>query len=364
MKRIILISVILAFLFQAGTVQADKAQVAFSIQKARSFIEKVKIRGEEIKTSADELDRAKKLLDQAEEALKKNTSILGNLKKEAEPLIQYYVEAAEIHSAIVWSRMERISQEKENARLEKVIPDTEAKIKVISDKNTEIKRLKEELSQPRKDISAKSSEISRLKKEKTDLTEQLASLKTEKENLSGKIDALNGVVASVRKDLTEKIKTVEDLTLENKRLKEQKGTDVVTLNRRVDYVKALGKFNYLSKISEKGYTLIVPRKDLIKTTSKGAVLSGGSDHLAVKLAEFMKSFPGSKLEVDVHGAGSPAKNEDRKATEAMATLLKKAFVKGGVAQSAIHATGSGSSEPIFSKSSIEENRRVEITFYE
>lgn len=371
MKKTLFVFILLAFFSQTAIAHADKSQAAFSIQKARTLIEKIKIRGEEIKAPTDELEKAKKHLDQAEAILKKNTSLLGSLKKEAEPEIQYYVEMAEINAAIVFSRLEKIGQEKENARLEKLIPDLESKIKVFADKNAEIKRLKEELSQPRKDISSKSSEIALLKKEKAGLAEQVSKLKTEKENLNGKLEALNGVVASVRKDLSDKIKAAEDLTLENKRLKSNLQEDVValgskvqSLNRRIEYVKALGKFNCLSKISEKGYTLILPRKDLIKTTAKGPVLAGGGEQLAAKLAEFVKAFPESKIAVDVHGAGTPARNEDRKATESMAGLLKKAFVKDGVSESVITATGSGSGELIYSKGAVEENRRVEITFHE
>ncbi len=322
MKKIIFAFIIAAFFFQAGIVQADKSDAVFAIQKARSAIEKVKIRGEELKAPTDELEKAKKQLDQADAVLKKNTSLLGmgGLKKEAEPEIRYYVEMAEINTAIVSSRLEKIGQEKENARLEKLVPDLESKIKVFADKNAEIKKLKQELSQPR----TKSAEAAQLKKENTELAAQLAKLKAERENLSGKLG---------------------------------------NLNRNVEYVRALAKFNYLSKISDKGYTLIVPRKDLFKTTSKGSVLAPGAEQFAAKLVEFIKAYP-SKIELDVHGAGSPAKTEDRKATEKMADVLKKALVQSGVSESAIRANGFGSSEPIFSKTAVEDNRRVEITFYE
>lgn len=322
MKKIFFLTIIAVFFFQAGPVQADKTQAVFSIQKARSAIEKVKIRGEEMKASIDELEKARKQLDVADAVLKKNTSLLGmgGLKKEAEPEIQYYVEMAEINTAIVASRLEKISQEKENARLEKQIPEIESKIRVFNDKNAQIKKLKEELSQPR----TKSAEVAMLKKENTEMADQLAKLKTERENLSGKIG---------------------------------------NLNRNVEYVKALAKFNYLSRLSERGYTLIVPRKDLFKTTSRGSVLAPGAEQFAAKLAEFVKAYP-SKVEVEVHGAGGPAKNEDRSATESMASMLKKTFIQNGIGESKITATGSGSSQPIFSKGGVEDNRRVEITLYE
>jgi len=333
MRRLIYLSIIPILLLGAGIAQADREQAAFAIQKAKAFVAKVKAKSEEMKASAEDMKKAQDFIGQAEATLKAHTSILGTLKKEAEPDVLYHAEMAEISASIVLSRLEKISQEKEYERLEKMVPEVEAKIKIFNDKNAEIQRLTEELKKP------------------------------------------DAVLAAARKDLADKTKAVEDLTAENRRLKEemkaletQKGSDIVEMraklqsaNRNLEFQQALAKGDYLTRWSEKGAAIIVPRKDLLKMTAKGPMLAPGGEALASKFAELEKAFPEAKFKINVYGFGSPAKYEDKKATDAMAELLRKAFITKGINESAVEATGKGSSSPLFSKGAVEENRRVEIT---
>jgi len=376
MKRICSsLAIIIFFMLPIGYAQADKEQAVFAIQKAKSFLDKVKSKSEEMKTPADTLRHAKEFLEQAEAILKRNTSMLGKLKQEAEPDILYFAEMSEISASIALSRLEKSNQEKEKARLEKLIPDIESKIRIIADKDTEIQRLTEELKKPRGTLQTLTSEINQLKKEKSVLSSQVSQLTLERENQNGKLEALGGVLAAAQKNLSEKNKAVEDLAAENRRLRDemkaretQKGSDIVDMrsqlqaaNHTAEFFNALSKFDFLVRLSEKGGTFIIPRKNMLKMTPKGPVLTEGGEAYTARFADLAKRFPESRFKINSHGFGNPAKNEDKKATEAMAQLLKQALVKNGAKEGSVEITGSGSGSPLFSKGAADENRRIEIT---
>jgi DNA repair exonuclease SbcCD ATPase subunit len=315
MKKLSCLLIICALLLHTGLAWADMEQVGFAIQKAKTFIVKVKAKSEEMKAPADELRQAGIFLERAEATLKNNTSLLGKLRKEAEPEILHYAEMAEISASIALSRLERISQEQENARLEKMIPELESKIKVFKDKETEIQRLTEEVKKPKGSLQVMSSELALMKKERTELADQAARLKLERENLNGKLEALQSENRRLKDDL--------------KAIETQKGSDIVEMrtnlqrtDRQLAFFKALGKMDYLAKLTANGCTFILPRKDLIKVSAKGPIL---------------------------------------KATETMAQLLKQALMKNGVQESTLDATGVGQGTALFSKGAVEDNRRVEIT---
>ena len=376
MKKVSIVFILFLFFFmQMNDALADKEQLLFSIQKVKTDIEKGQKKSEEAKISINEFQKAREYLKQADTEFVKNKNWRGVLNKDAEPLIAYYTEMAEIYTSIAFSRLGKIDQDKENTRLEKLIPEIEAKIKVFDDKNAEIKKLKEELEKPQGKIRDVNSEITNLKKEKAELLDQVSQLKSEKEKSSGKIETLNEVVASVRKDLAEKIKTAENLSAENKLLKDtvknsevQKGSSLVEMQTKLTLVDsklkffdAIGKIGLISKVSGDGYTFIVPRNKLIKTTAKNPVLTPEAEHYVAEIVENIKAFPENKLSIKVHGFGKPVNNEDTKGTASMANLLKKSFVAKGINESSIQASGTGTAAPLFSKSAVEENRCVEIT---
>ncbi|MDQ5986192.1 MAG: hypothetical protein CSYNP_01911 [Syntrophus sp. SKADARSKE-3] len=354
MKKLSCLLIICALLLQTGIALADKEQVGFAIQKAKTFIAKVKARSEDMKAPADELRQAGVFLERAEAMLKNNTSLLGKLKKDAEPEIIYYAEMAEIMASIAQSRLEKISQEQENARLEKMIPELEAKIKVFKDKEMEIQRLTEEVKKPKGSLQVMSNELALLKKERTELADQTSRMKLERENLSGKLETLQAENQRLKEDL--------------KAIESQKGSDVVEMrtkfqsaDRQLTFFKALSKMDYLGKLTANGCTFIIPRKDLIKVSSKGPALTPNADDHIKRFAYLTKAVPEVRLKVTVFGFGNPAKNEDRKSTETMAQLLKAALLKNGVKESAVDATGAGQGTALFSKGAVEDNRRVEIT---
>ena len=372
---IAIISFFLLFILQVGNAHADKDTLLFYIQKVKANIEKAQDKSDEIKVSIKELQKARDYIKQAETEFNKGKNWIGLMRKEAEPLITHYIEMADINTTITFSRLEKINQERENARLETLIPELEAKIKVFDDKNVEIQKLKAELEKPRGEIKNVNSEIARLKKEKTEADNQISQLKAENEKLSGKTETLNGLVITVRSDLAEKIKAVENLTAENKRLKDnnenmelQKGNDFSSTQDRLRFletkmklINAFGKIGFLSKTSDDGFTFIIPRNKLIKTSAKRIMLTSESESFISECAESIKAFPESKIIIKVHGMGKPAVNEDSNATLRMANQLKNIFTTDGINESAIETVGAGTTAPIFSKAAIEENRCVEIT---
>ena len=200
-------------------------------------------------------------------------------------------------------------------------------------------------------------------------------MKAEKEKLTGKIETLNELVAAVRKDFAEKIKTIENISTENEHLKDsiknlalQKGSDFVALQAKLKLMEAKLKLIYafvkiglLSKTSDDGFTVVIQRKEMIKTSTKSIVLTSESEHLVSECAETLKSFPQSQLLIKVHGFGKPVSTEGEKATTHMAALLKNLFIAKGIDKSSIQVFGVGTGNPPFSKTAVEENRIVEIT---
>lgn len=355
MKKFSTIAALVFFAVTATVAHADKDQVLFTIQKVKANINKVQTKSDDSKMSIAELDKARDYLKQAETELNRNKTLLGSLKKAAEPGILHLTELAEIELAIASARLEMASQEKENRRLEALIPTLESQIKVFEDKNAEIRRLKEEIAKPK--TAAKGLD------------------KPEREKLAGKLEALNEVVASLRKDANEKVKVISNLTAENKVLKEnmsalekQKGSDIVAMQTRLTSAEArlktvfaLGSLGFFSRVSENEWTLIVPRGKLVKTSSKSYALAPDAQLYIGELVEAIKSAPGSRVVVKAHGFGKPAAREDRRATDTIAKLVKGALVSGGVSESAIESTGMGPYDPLFSKGAVDENRCIEIT---
>lgn len=369
MKRILpaLLLFALCLALAAPAAADDREQAQFAIQKARTVIDKTTARSDEAKVPVSELQKARTYLGNAQASLDRNTSWRGKLDPVALPDILHWAEMAEIAASTGMARLDKVSHERENVRLEKAIPETEAKIKVFTDKNEEIRRLRDQVGKPQGELSA-------LKTSKTGLEKELAQLRAERANLGGQVEALNTVVAGLRKDLAEKIRAAEGLSAENRRLKDdfkaleaRKGADVTqmqgqirSLTRSAAFQQALEKLGYLIRPSEKGPSIVIPRNDWIRTSARGASLAPQAERPIQGLAETVKAYPGTRLAVTVHGSGKPARTEDRKGTDAMAQLVRKALVQAGVADSDIEASGAGTNNPLFPKGAGDENRRVEV----
>jgi outer membrane protein OmpA-like peptidoglycan-associated protein len=375
MRKIIIVFTVLFIMFQIhGNVAAQSDDLNFIMQKAKSSVEKILSRSHETKPFTADVQSAQNYLKKAETELKNNTNWRGKTSEAAVPTIKHYANMAEIMCQVVLSRLEKANQEQENTRLEKFIPETDARIKIFDDKNKEIKLLKEELAKPKGDIKNVSGELSALKLDKINMLKEVASLKAEKANLTGQVEALNGVVGSLKNDVVDKTKKNDELNTENNKLKEdmkalesQKGEDVVKtqnkvieLNKITSFWHYVNKMDVLSKLTATSIILIIPRHDLIKTPALKLAPEAGI--IIGNIAALMKKYPDIKAQLKVHGFGKPDKTENTKATEQMAGMLKEALLKKGVAAANLDISGAGSSAPLYSKSAVEDNKRVEITF--
>jgi len=248
MKKLIIAFTALFIMLQIqGNAAAQSDDLNFIMQKAKSSVEKILSRSHETKPFTEDVQSAQNYLKKAETELKNNTNWRGKTSEAAVPTIKHYANMAEIMCQIVLSRLEKANQEQENIRLKKLIPETEAKIKVFEDKNREINLLKEELAKPRGDMKTVSGELSALKIDKINMLKEVASLKAEKANLTGQVEALNGVVVSLKNDVVDKTKQNDELKTENNKLKEdmkalenQKGEDSV---KTQNTVRELNKIN-------------------------------------------------------------------------------------------------------------------------
>jgi len=365
MKRLLLVLALLLVLSPiGGNVFAQSDDINFIMQKAKASVEKILSRGHETKSFTADVQAAESYLKKAETTLKANTSWRGKVNEAAVPTVKHYAALSEMMCQIVLSRLEKVNQDEENARLEKLIPETESKIKVFDEKNKEIRLLREEIAKPKGDMKNISRELQTLKLEKIDMTKEVASLKTDKTHMTGQVDALNGVVLSLKNDVVDKTKRIDELT---KALESQKGPDAVKaqnklreLNRMAAFWQDVQQINVLSRMTAAGITLIVPRGSLIKTP--GFKPAHDSDKIVAAIVGLMKKYPEAKVEMKVYGFGKPDSTESMKATEKMAGILKEALVKAGADAAGLDISGAGSTAPLYSKSAVEDNRRVEIAF--
>ncbi|MCL4456506.1 MAG: hypothetical protein M1147_01850 [Nitrospirae bacterium] len=367
MKRILIFAfVIFALICVQKSFAADKAEIGSQINKVKASIEKLKSEVSDTTTFAEDILKAQHYIKLAEDELNKNItligSITGSVKSEAVPTINHYISLSELTIAVVKSKVEKMKQENENSGLAKLIPELEAKIKTVEDKNAEIKRLRGIIEKP--------------KEENAQLEKEIAALKNDKANLSAQVETLNASVASLKKELSEKTKAYEHISMENKSLKDQTKTaetqkiaDITQMKEQLNNLTKLrdllwetGKGGFISRVSERDITLIIPRSYFIKNTPKGIGLSPEAERHVHWLSSVMNRFSEYKVVVKVFGFGLPAKNENVKATEQMAKLIKGALVEKGVNASSIEAIGAGDAKPIFSQKAVEENRRVEISF--
>jgi len=352
MKKFILISFALFFFtmfISPATQAADSAKVLLAIENTKTSLGNVIDKSAGAKEYQDDIITAQNYLKLAESEYKKNIGILGNLKDEAEPTVSHYIDMANATMAIVLSRIEKANQVREGEEIDKSIRKIKAKIKVFDDKNAEIERLKAESGSSRGTVASVSKELADLKAEN----------------------------ALLKKDVTGKEKTIGDLTADNKKVKDdldgivaQKGVEFVQVQSKLasatkarEFLVDVSKLGQVTRISMAGATVVIPRDYFVKKAKKGPALVPGAEKIAGDIAAVAAKNPEYRLDLKVYGYGAPPKNEDVKATEAMAIIIKNLLVeKGKINASILNASGAGTSPAIFPKEAGNANRRVEITF--
>ncbi|MCX5828012.1 MAG: hypothetical protein NTV58_08435 [Deltaproteobacteria bacterium] len=331
------------------TQAADNANVLLAIENTKTNLRNLVEKSAGSKEYQDDIITAQNYLNLAESEYKKNIGILGNLKDEAEPTIRHYTDMANITVAIVMSRIEKANQIREGEEIDKSILKMKSKIKVFDDKNAEIERFKAESGSTRGTMDSVSKELVALKSEN----------------------------ALLKKDIMGKEKTIGDLMGDNKKIKDdlngivaQKGVAFVQVQSKLasatktrDFLVDISKLGQVTRISTAGATVVIPRNYFVKTAKKGPELVPGAEKIAGDIAAVVTKYPEYRLDLKVYGYGTPQKNEDIKATEAMAIVIKKLLLeKGKINASFLDAAGAGTSPALFPKDAGNANRRVEITF--
>jgi DNA repair exonuclease SbcCD ATPase subunit len=366
MKKVIffLIIAILSVFNHHGAFAADKDKLLYEMNKVKSAIDRLSTETAEF---SEDILAARNYLKIADTEISKNTTLLGKVKDEAEPTIMHYISMADLTASVVQSKIEKTKHDAERMRLEKLIPEVKAKIKIFADKNAEIERLKAELAKSKSDSGKPTPELqaklSQKQGEIDALSKEIVSLKSENANLSSQINALKSENQGLKSDSQ---KTRDELNV----LKGQKGAELselqlkaTALARFKEVAEEAGKIGMISAVSNGEITVIIPRAKFIRTTPKGIAPSQDSDEIIARISALMNRFREYKAIIKVHGFGQPTKNEDGKATANMSKIIKDLLTeKGKINAEMITASGAGMFAPLFSRSDVEANRRVEITF--
>ncbi len=328
---------------------ADKAKVLLAIENTKTNLGNLVEKSAGGKEYQDDIITAQNYLKLAESEYKKNIGIMGDLKDDAEPTIRHYTDMANITVAIVMSRIEKGNQIREAEEIDQSILKMKARIKVFDDKNAEIERLKAESGSTRGTVDSVSKELAALKSEN----------------------------ALLKKDVLVKEKTIGDLMGDNKKVKDdldgivaQKGVEFVQVQSKLasatkarEFLIDISELGQVTRISTAGATLVIPRDNFVKTAKKGPALVLGAEKIAGDIAAVVAKNPEYRLDLKVYGYGAPQKNEDVKATETMATVIKNLLLeKGKINASLLNASGAGTLPALFPKDAGNANRRVEITF--
>ncbi len=346
-KWSLLIFFAFAFIFRVAFAQDD--ELPDYLRKAQNAVNKVTEKVSGTKQFTDDVLAAQNYLKLAETEYRKNLGWTGALKQEAIPNVRHYSNMAELTSMIVLSKLEKIRLDNERNQLENSIEVVRSRIKVFDNKNLEISKLKSEIASLNASILQKGVEASELSKKVAALSGDLNSLRKEIENLDVENKRLKADIESMKGQTTKDIHQLQ--------------TKLTLAEKDRALLEEISKTVALSKVSSDSFSMIIPRRLLIKQGSKGVVLAPNADMILESIAKIMKEFAEYKVSIKVYGFGTPAKQEDVKATGLMAKAIKDYFVdKAKINPESIEATGIGSSQPLFSKEMAEMNKRVEILF--
>lgn len=397
MKRILLV-VLSVLLMASAATAADKTKALLAIENARVAVTKLEQRGATNQLVADDIVRAKGYLQRAETTYKENISwlLLGNLSDAAEPQVRNYAEMSEIAAGIGLSKLEKIAYDTERQQLGKAIGEAQAKVNVFEQRAAEVAKLKSSAGK----YDAAAQEIAELKtqvellradklaaealrQEKADLLKQLNEAKSqvarltgqletgkmERATMSGQIEALNtdkSLATLQIKKLNERVVSLEkeQVALNQKKeeaLRSEKQLSAV--NRTMQFREKLSKIGAITNISADAFTLVIPRSDVVKTTSRGHVLSPDADKNSKELLEILPQYPEYSVSVQVFGYGKPPRLEGQKAADGLALMVRNYLaLKLGAKADSIQASGGTAPSPLFSSKAKESNKRIELTF--
>jgi outer membrane protein OmpA-like peptidoglycan-associated protein len=378
-RQFIVIAALLMFC-SIKTVSAE-APLPEYIVNAQTAIGQASAKSAEFSDFADAVLIAQNYLRNAETEYRKNLS-WGALDKKAEPTVRYYADMALLQAKVVLSRVEKIAQEKELARLEAQATEVKAKIKVFDDRKNEIALQKGELAKRDITIAAGKTETEKLNVKIASLTADLAAktalvvtMEAREGALSSELGISRKAVTSLEQKTAELTKSLEDSRSDNTKLRSElallvakKGEaeslsreQIETLNRQKNFSAEVGNLGGVIKAGSDNMTVIFGRTALLKAP-KFDVLTPEGDKAVAHIVDILKSYSEFRLKLKVHGFGQ-GKSEDAAATDRIARLIREALLeKGKFDPATVEALGVGSAEPIYPKNNPEGNRRVEVTF--
>ncbi len=397
MKRISLIAVSL-ILFASFSDAADKTKALIALENARTAVTKLEQKGAANKLVIDEISTAKAYLKRAETLYKENISwlLLGGISDAAEPQVRNLAEMSEISASIGLSKLEKLAQEAERKLLDKEIIDAKAKTKVFEDQSKEVAKLKNvagKYDAAAQDIATlkaqvelyKSDKIAadKLRQDKADLLKQLSDAKAEIAGLTGKVETLKmekasaeGQIAAMNsektilelqtKTLNERVVALEKEQVSLRQKKDegiQSEKQLSMVNRGVSFRTELSKLGAITDISNHSVTLVLPRAEVIKTTSREHQISRDADKNLKELLSLISKYPDCRISLKAFGFGKPSRLEGKDAADTMAGMVRNYLVlKLGLRADSIPATGDTATSSLFSSKDRESNKRIEITF--
>ena len=389
MKTLRYLLVVCAVCFVSATYSAAADQMPDYMLKAQSLIAQANSKAAGLNEFSDAVLIGQNYLRRAEAEYKKNLS-WGKVEQKAEPTVRYYADMARIQASIVLSQVGKIEQEKEQLRLEGLINEVKAKLKVFDDKTASITTLKGELvkrdsvlaalqatsAEQKKQLENKQLEIDRLTNKVSSLTAALLAAEAKIKGGATELKIGQEATAALGQKLTDVTKNLDASKAETARLRgelaalaAQKGAvesqsqeQIQALKRSQEFLAEVGKLGGVIKTGSDSMTVMFTRSAMIKAPKNDTLTAEGANVVA-RIAAVLKDYPEFRVKLKVHGFGQPAKNEDPSATDRMARLIREALlVKGKFDPATVEALGAGAVEPIYPKNNPEGNRRVEVTF--
>lgn len=348
------------------------------LQQAQSSVAKLVARGEVIPELNEEVTIARSILRNAETEYKGNLKGWGNkLDPKAEPRVRYLADLARLQADILLSKYTKFDQEKEKVRLDGLITQVKAKIKIFDDLVLQVKDLKKKntdqasqitsitakVASLNAELSAKGSAITSSDKKTNELLKALDEQKKATESSEQRVAALNLEVATLNKDLAAQNQELAGLKQQTAQL-QASGEQLAAEKRVKSFEAEVGKLGGIVKTLPNGsLSVTFSRSQMLKTVHKQSTITAEGDKLNQRLASLLQAYPEYKLKLKVHGFGLPVKSEDATATEQMARVLGEQMVgKYKLDPALIEAVGTGPAEPLYPKQNIEGNRRIEAVF--
>jgi len=363
---------------------ADKTKALLALEQTRNAVNELNQRSSGNSLIDQDIALARRYLQQAEELYKNNVSWvpLRGLSDAVEPEILDLAEIAEQTARIGLSKIDRQTAEQEYLLLDKKTTAARDKIRVLEEQAAELVKLKANASRLA-EIKLDQASLDKLKQENSALVQQLETMKNEKKllltqqqslkvenaSLAGQLEAIHADKKMDElqiKKQQERIMVLEkeQVSLQQKKQEAlQSGTKLSAAERAATFKEKLSTIGAVTDITDTSLVLVLPRRNLIKTTGKGHQLAPDAEQQARLLLALMGQYPEYQLSLQVFGYGKPIKQEGLKAAKQMAHIVRDFFaLRMGVKADTLSASGSVAASPLFSTATADPHRRIELKF--